>query len=336
MNESPLPRKRGFNLLEMFSPSSKGDFREDDFRWIADWGFDFVRLPLCYLLWTDGHWSNVKEKWLAKIDRAVGFADKHGLHLCLNFHRAPGYCIAEEPMEPFNLWKDKEAEDAFCFHWELFARRYKGVDSTALSFNLVNEPHFPREDRMTLADHERVVRRAAAAIRAIDPNRLIVSDGVNVGTAPNLALLDLGIAQSCRAYAPMGLSHYGAEWTRSWLPAEKLRPPEWPGSVQSLRENKLWGRTELEAFFKPWVDLAGRGIGVHCGEGGAYNKTPHAVVLRWWEDVADILGRAGIGWALWNFRGPFGVLDSGRGDVPYVDWHGHALDAEFLRRLQAS
>ena len=50
---SRLPRWRGFNLLEMFHSRSDGNWREDDFRWIADWGFDFVRLPTCYLLWTD-------------------------------------------------------------------------------------------------------------------------------------------------------------------------------------------------------------------------------------------------------------------------------------------
>ena len=47
---NPLPRWRGFNLLEMFTTKSDGEFREDDFRWIAGWGFDFVRLPMCYLL----------------------------------------------------------------------------------------------------------------------------------------------------------------------------------------------------------------------------------------------------------------------------------------------
>ena len=42
---NPLPRWRGFNLLEMFvADKSSGSraFRENDFRWIADWGFDFI------------------------------------------------------------------------------------------------------------------------------------------------------------------------------------------------------------------------------------------------------------------------------------------------------
>jgi hypothetical protein len=38
---------------------------------------------------------------------------------------------------------------------------------------------------------------------------------------------------------------------------------------------------------------------------------------------------------LWNFRGSFGVLDSGRADVQYEDWRGHKLDRAMLRLLQA-
>ena len=66
------------------------------------------------------------------------------LHVSLNFHRAPGYCINDGDREPFLLWKDKLAQDAFVHHWEVFARRYKGIPSSALSFNLVNEAPSPR------------------------------------------------------------------------------------------------------------------------------------------------------------------------------------------------
>jgi endoglucanase len=43
---------------------------------------------------------------------------------------------------------------------------------------------------------------------------------------------------------------------------------------------------------------------------------------------------ARFGWALWNFRGSFGVLDSGRPDVTYEEWNGHQLDRRMLQLLQ--
>ena len=61
MKQTVFPRWRGFNLLGMFcSESSENrDFRspgyyvEEDFKMISDWGFDFVRLPLSYRIWSD-------------------------------------------------------------------------------------------------------------------------------------------------------------------------------------------------------------------------------------------------------------------------------------------
>ena len=37
---------------------------------------------------------------------------------------------------------------------------------------------------------------------------------------------------------------------------------------------------------------------------------------------------------MWNFRGPFGILDSGRRDVQYEEFEGHKLDRKLLELLQ--
>jgi endoglucanase len=321
-----IPRWRGFNLLEMFTTQSKGDFQEDDFRWMSDWGFDFARIPMCYTLWIVGDdVYDIYEPMLENVDRVVEYA-KYGIHICLNFHRAPGYSVNREREEPFNLWKDQEALDAFCFHWQLYARRYKGISPERLSFNLVNEPTDPTRT-MSRADHERVVRAAVRAIREVDPERLIVVDGLRWGREPVPELIDLGLVQSCRAYEPMNVSHYEA----SWVDSKGWPEPVWPGR---LAGGERWDRRKLERFYRPWTQLAGQGVAVHCGEGGAFNRTPHEVFLGWFRDVLEILTGAGIGYALWNLRGSFGVLDSGRADVAYEEWHGHQLDRKLLNLLQ--
>lgn len=46
-----LPKWKGFNLLDFFSPdpaSSRPATQEDYFKWMQDWGFDFVRIPMAY------------------------------------------------------------------------------------------------------------------------------------------------------------------------------------------------------------------------------------------------------------------------------------------------
>ena len=323
-----LPRWRGFNLLGMFVMNSPGYFEEEDFQIVSDLGFDFVRLPLNYTFWIDHDDPfSINENKLDAVDQAVRWGQKYGVHVNISFHRAPGYSVAGDRVEPFVLWHDKEALEAFKLHWTTFAKRYKGIPSSEVSFNLVNEP-----SKVGPGEHAAVMRPTISAIHEIDPDRLILLDGLQYGNVPMPDLGDLAkknVAQSCRAYIPSGVTHYRA----SWVDREQRFPyPKWPGGYA---EDGLWDRERLEKHYGAWAAIAENfNMGVHCGEGGCFNKTPHDVVLRWMEDVLDILKGYNIGYALWNLKGPFGILDSERADVDYVDYKGHKLDKKMLDILQ--
>jgi endoglucanase len=214
-----------------------------------------------------------------------------------------------------------------CFHWEALARRYAGIPSTKLSFNLVNEPPGLFDGRITREVHERIIRAATAAVRAADPNRLIIVDGLEWAALPCPELVDLGVAQSCHAYRPFCLTHYMTEALRN----ANLPVPTWPGS---LDRDGPWDRNRLVASLEGWADLARRGVGVHCGEFGCSSHTPHAVCLSWMRDLLEILTSHNIGFAMWMLRGDIGLMDSGRTDVVYEDWYGHKLDREMLKLMQ--
>ena len=85
----------------------------------------------------------------------------------------------------------------------------------------------------------------------------------------------------------------------------------------------------LEGYYQPWIELMKSGVGVHCGECGCWNKTPHDVFLAWFNDVTDILSSNKIGF------GSFGILDSGRTDVAYEDWKSYKLDRKLLTLIQS-
>lgn len=469
-----LPVWRGFNLLEKFikgSPGS-GPYKEDDFRLIAEWGFNFVRLPLDYRFWIkNGDWTQIDEAAFADLDQAVAFGRKYNIHVCMNFHRAPGYTVAR-PAESSDLWTDPEAQRLCAMHWAYFARRYKGVPNSHLSFNLLNEP--ANIDGPT---YLKVVEKLAAAIRAEDPNRLIIADGLQWGRSPCQELRPLRIAQATRGYEPFGLTHYMASWVEG---ADQWPRPEWPapilgggylfspskpdlhspvtltaelyepatltitvgtvsrqarlvvqregqeiwaqdfapgpgegpwkevvfksewnsyqniydrpyevslpagrytltldntrgdwltltglaltsanGKHAALTLRPRWGQPNepisvassaggctfqavrrqdadwlWNDHYACWSDFRENGSGAMVGEWGAHNQTPHEVTLCWMEDVLKTFRRAGMGWALWNFRGSFGIMDSGRADVQYEDFHGHKLDRKMLDLLQ--
>lgn len=496
MSESPLPmpswqklpRWRGFNLLEKFIRQNQGRnpaFREEDFQWMADWGFNFVRLPMDYRTWiVDGDWRKLDESVLKEIDQAVDFGIRHNIHVCINFHRAPGYTVAR-PQEAKLVWDDAETLDVCTMHWRHFAKRYAGISNRHVSFNLFNEPALvPMEDFL------RVHRTLCEAIRAEDSGRLMICDGMAWGTKPTMELLDLQVAQATRGYMPMEISHYRASWVGEYLQNMEI-PPTWPlyhtngmlfspqksgilpnqkhpmrialspdcgkvrfqwrvGQVSHLAnfyvealnargevvqtlfhkefrpgkgegewtqeiykpqwkvyqnyygrdysvevpagtvaiqlrmaegdwmsleqivmrsekaahesllalsngwkspvaelsytvnaagEGELAGGTKLdrqwhqENYIVPWKAWENAGGGVMVGEFGAYNKTPHHVVLSWMEDLLRNWKEAGWGWALWNLRGSIGILDSGREDVAYEDFHGHQLDRKMLDLL---
>jgi aryl-phospho-beta-D-glucosidase BglC (GH1 family) len=472
VTSAKLPRWRGFNLLEKFQVSSRRPFQEDDFRMIHDLGFNFVRLPMDYRCWIkNGNWEDFDEDTLREIDQAVEWGNKYKIHVSLNFHRAPGYTVAS-PAEKTSLWTDPETQRVCARHWALFARRYKGIPSEKLSFNLMNEP----DTKMEL--YIPVVALLAKAIRAEDPDRLILSDGLAYGRNPILELSDLHIAQATRGYTPMEISHYKANWVNSenypYPQWPQLIPPngsllspvktegshpivfngpftvatqmrlhlmtvsqsaqllveadgkviweknfksgpgegEWKKAVYSekykiyqnlydrdypvqipadtqqiklrvasgdwlfineigfksdqpnatedvLRFTPQMGKVQpplhyvagnlptafvdLKLLDKkalwqesivPWLNVESKGVGVFVGEWGAFNKTPHDVVLKWAEDNLANWKEAHWGWAMWNFRGPFGIIDSERTDVNYEDYQGHKLDRKYLQLLQ--
>ncbi|MBN2613646.1 MAG: cellulase family glycosylhydrolase [Bacteroidales bacterium] len=345
-----MPRYKGFNLLDFFSPfenpNQKGNITtEEDLKWLAGWGFDFVRIPMAYPRYLNADFSRnitpddvykLDERKLEQVDNLVYMAHKHGLHVSLNLHRAPGYCINAGFHEPYNLWKDAEAQEAFYFHWGMWAKRYKDISSRLISFDLLNEPTMREDMNDQYSKHtpvpgglyREIARKVAEAIRSANPGHFIIADGNNVGNDIIPEIEDLNIAQSCRGYFPHYVSHYKAPWV--FKDPSQAPEPVWPGTIN----NQQFGREQLEAYYKPWIELSKRGVGVHCGECGCWNKTPHAVFLAWFEDVLDILTQNKIGYALWNFRGDFGILDSGRNDVEYEDWHGHKLDGKLLGLLK--
>jgi aryl-phospho-beta-D-glucosidase BglC (GH1 family) len=468
-----LPRWRGFNLTEKFHRDGRnGPFVEEDFQLIHQLGFNFVRLPMDYRVWTVGDdWRQFNQPVLEEIDQAVAWGKEYGIHVCINFHRAPGYTVASPP-EPKSLWTDPEARQVCGEHWAMFAKRYRGIPNQRLSFNLFNEP--PELEPTVYLD---VVRAIVEAIRQEDPERLIISDGLGWGTKPLVELAQLSIAHATRGYVPMQLTHYGANWVHG---ADQFPVPEWPiltgsgmlygsnkpefqapliidgpfqvstrlrlrvgtvsdrceliveadgepvfrqelicgpgkgewkkaeffpqwnvyqnlydrdyeitipedtrqvrihvadGDWMSLKELGLWAETvEVETvlrlhntwgekpaslgcgiedgrivltgaerqdrewlqekMIRPWREAQAQGIGVIVGEFGAFNQTAHPVTLAWMEDCLKNWKEAGWGWALWNFRGSFGILDSEREDIEYEEFHGHKLDRKMLELLR--
>jgi endoglucanase len=337
-----IPRWRGFNLQGRFGtaerPYNGRAFDEFDFATMAEWGFNFARLPLSYWVWgRRDDWSIINEEPLKEIDRAIELGRQYGIHININFHRIPGYCINERELEPADLFSGTRAQRdkalaAAAFHWRAFAKRYKGISNRQLSFDLINEPPKMRSYEGYLEErYVETVKVLVASIREVDPKRLIFADGINIGQAPVMGIADLGLVQSTRGYLPKAVSHY----TASWVPKdefESFNVPTWP-----MKDNRgtTWDRARLKSeYIDPYAPLIDRGVQIHVGEWGCFNQTPHEVTLAWMRDSLSLWKEAGWGYSLWNLRGSFGVMDSDRKDVLYEDYNGHKLDRKMLELLK--
>jgi aryl-phospho-beta-D-glucosidase BglC (GH1 family) len=217
-----LPRWRGFNLLNRFYVGQVQPFTETDFQIIHDLGFNFVRVPMDYRIWIrNGDWTQIDEhKAFDDLNRAIGWAAKYHVHVCLNFHRAPGYTVAKPP-EAKSLWADPEAQRVCALHWAAFARHYKGVPNERLSFNPFNEP----DGSVSGATYARVMSVVVKAIRDEDPSRLVIADGLQWAQLPCPDLVPLHIAQSYHDYEPHTLTHYHASWMEG---SDTWPVPTWP------------------------------------------------------------------------------------------------------------
>ncbi len=325
---------KGFNLTQ--KTGGKGPrrkFEEEDFEIMADLGFNFARIPMSYWNWSKpDNWLEIDEDVFKDIDELITFGKQYNIHINLNLHRVPGYCINGREFEPMDLFDDtienmSKALVAVVHHWKFIAKRYKGIPNKEVTFDLINEPPGNTNEKR----YVEIVRALVKGIREEDPDRLIVVDGKDIGRNPLMGIEDLDVVQSTRGYDPMSLSHY----TATWVPEhefETFNKPTWP----LLGDNgKLWDKAALkEKLIGRWQPLIDLGVQVHVGEWGCYNKTPHDVCLAWMEDALSLWKEANWGQSMWNLKGDFGILNSGREDVKYENYKGHKLDRKMLELLK--
>lgn len=234
---------KGFNLLGKFDAAwSNSGFQEEEFAIVKDLGFNFVRLPLDYRTYTQtGNWNVFLDEEVSEIDDAIDWGKKYGVHVCLNLHRAPGYCVNPGNLpanQNLDLWTDPVAQEAFVNQWAFFAERYKNIPYNELSFNLVNEPGDMDENVYT-----RIMKLAIDRIQQINPDRIIFVDGLNYGRKLITSLkTSKNIIQAIHVYDPFTLTHYKASWVSG---SDTWPVPVWPMTDIS---QYLYGPVKQEYF----------------------------------------------------------------------------------------
>jgi aryl-phospho-beta-D-glucosidase BglC (GH1 family) len=330
---------RGINLAHWFAQSPNGlterhlttFVTESDMERLATVGFTHVRLPVEL---TPAFGTNDESRRIqALLAEGIAKLIASGLAVVVDLH-------------PTDAEKRLVAADPTVLveGWTRFAGFLARFPPEKLALEVMNEPH-PIESRRW---HE-IQAAAVSAIRAAAPaHTIIVNPGNWSGVdefADFEALPDRNIIYTAHVYDPSLFTHQGATW--SWDIAAAVKDLPWPVApaeadararaaapagrpLDILKDQIAKGALDRPGMEHNLDKLAAwqrrhPGTFVWIGEFGVYRKfAPREARLEWHQAHRTAFEARGWGWALWDYLGDFGIIQSPK---------GRAYDGELLERL---
>jgi aryl-phospho-beta-D-glucosidase BglC (GH1 family) len=324
--------RRGINASEWFAQvyDPKGYTKEHFQTWttardiglIEAMGFDHVRLSVNpQPMFRHNQADEIPADYLGYLDDAVKMILDRGLAVVIDMH-------------PESDFKAQLAHDdfveQFSDYWRALARHYSKLDPERVFFEILNEPE--------LSDPYRwygIEAKLASAIREGAPQNTIIAAGARWSDDDDLVLLeplrDPNVIYNFHFYESHIFTHQGATWGENYWHFLKRVP--YPSSLAGAEEaaasepdalNRLrvirygldhWDATRIDAEISQVADWAKQhGVPVVCNEFGVYREYADPKDrAAWITDVRTSLERHGIGWALWDYSGGFGVVTKNDG-----------------------
>ncbi|HLI04512.1 MAG TPA: cellulase family glycosylhydrolase [Terracidiphilus sp.] len=328
--------RHGINASEWFAQSSDysaartGRYTDAaDIALMARMGFDHVRLSIDAAPLEEAFYGRgANADFIDRLDRAVDTMLADGLAVIIDLHPSDGF--------KQQLRTSNDAVDRTASLWRLLAAHYAGRDPDRIFFEILNEPEV--DDGYRWAG---IQQRLAAAIRAAAPRQTIIAAGGSYSNLPDLLALeplaDGNVIYNFHFYYPHEFTHQGATWSVPWwsythnIPyppteasmAEALA--EVPDAVDRFSLENYWLDNWNGQRIRALIDEAAawareNHVPLICDEFGAFREhTDPASRARWIHDVRTALEADGIGWAMWDYRGGFGVVHKQDGQPAVVD-----------------
>ena len=330
--------EHGINASEWFaqSPNDYSAARTNrytdarDIALMAHLGFDHVRLSIDpvpleqYPRAADG----LNADFVARLDRAVDAILANGLAVDIDLQPEDSY--------KQQLRAGDYAVDELTMLWRKLAAHYAGRDPDRVFFEILNEPEVNDPYRWA-----GIQARLAAAIRQAAPRNTLIATGANYSNLPDLLALhplaDGNVIYNFHFYEPHEFTHQGANWGLTWWSYTHGIPyPPNDSTMQALllEVPDAADRFALESYWldhwdarriRMTIDAAAawaheNNVPLICNEFGAYrNSSDAASRANWIHDVRTAFEADGIGWAMWDYRGGFGVVTKQDGQPAQVD-----------------
>jgi aryl-phospho-beta-D-glucosidase BglC (GH1 family) len=322
---------RGTNLSGWFG--GWGDYSPEhtsthitaaDFKAMQALGIRYVRFPLePTLLMRGGLLAPGKEELWKRIDDALDMAMNAGL--AIDFVVFPRDDYKQQ-------LSTQHGVDQFLMLWQVLAKHFASRDPERFFFELMNESEVSDPYRWI-----GIESAVTAAIRQVAPRHTIIASGAHYDSIPDLIetepLPDANVIYTFHFYEPYPFTHQGAPWgSIEWNYYKDIPYPATPEQIAAILPSIPGDNARYQLYLygsAGWnaQGIAGRlafaaawgrerNVPVICNEFGAFRDTaPPDSRARYLHDVRSGLEQQGIGWAMWDWSGNFGLVQHQNGTV---------------------
>jgi len=314
--------KRGVNISHWLSQNMDNRtygadwFTEEDVRWIADQGFDHIRVPIDAKHWMQDD-GGLKLSALEPFNRACAWAQENGLGVILDMHTLPGANFSSKARDS-SLFTDPVLLEKVARFWGEIAAQYAEA-GTWLRFELLNEPVAEKDEQLNP-----VMKRFLSAVRETNPTRVVYVTSNQWSKFRTVYALDLpddpNIALTLHFYDPLPFTHQRTDWTEY---KSSMPQVDFPGVIPDLSSLLPRGHSRLalsgtsinaELSIDPgfqkladWAEEYAPGLEIHIGEFGVYRSATPESIHNYYSAVVAASERHGFSWAAWDYRGGFAV-----------------------------
>jgi endoglucanase len=174
--------------------------RKIDIDSMAAWGFNSIRLPMHYQLYTlpvDQEPVAGQNTWIergfAMTDSLVKWCKAAHIYLILDLHATPGgqgndLPISDRYPDKPSLWESKANQEKMIALWKKLAQRYAN-ETTIAGYDIINEPNWgfeSAEDKRGISETKNeplrnLMMEITKAIRDVDKNHIVIIEGNGFG-----------------------------------------------------------------------------------------------------------------------------------------------------------
>lgn len=326
--------QKGVNISHWMAQHFEGKyadpwrFSESEAKWIAEHGFDHVRIPVDgrILLSVEGKLIN---ELMEPFDRALIWAKKYHLGVILDMHYLPGSEFLKSAEENA-LWRDPQLQNVALSLWKQLAEKYLPYRDI-LRFEVMNEAVAPKH-----SDVNALNEKLVTAIRGIDKDRILYVTANEWGMFKNAEFVhvfkdDPNVQYVFHYYEPIIFTHQNAPWV-PYLIDYYTKAVSFPDKLTDLDKYfpkgspmLVFNNVELDAgFINNDFDRLGawakrNKVQVLISEFGVINRADADSARRWVAALTSAAERNGFGLTIWDYKGDFRVNDNGK---PTANWEG--------------